>query len=83
MNCNEVLEQLGEYLDEDARLELCRAIEEHLQQCHDCQIEVDSIKKTIVLYQADRSVEMPVTLNTRLSAAMAREYGRSEATGAD
>ena len=54
VDCNEVLDQLAEYLDDDARAELCRAIEEHLSQCHGCKIEVDSVRKTIVLYQADR-----------------------------
>ena len=79
MNCNEVLEQLGDYLDEDARAELCRAIEEHLHQCHNCQVYVDTVKKTITLYQADRAVEVPLHVGTRLSAAMAREYDRGAA----
>ena len=83
VNCNEVLEQLGDYLDEDARLELCRAIEQHLHQCHDCQVYVDTIKKTIVLYQADRSVELPVTASSKLVAALAREYARNPLAPSD
>ena len=35
MNCQELLEQLGDYLDEEARQELCREIEEHLERCND------------------------------------------------
>jgi len=77
LDCNEVLEQLSDYLDEDAREELCRAIESHLTQCHDCQIYVDSVKKTIVLYQADRKVELPLHVTARLDAALAREYGEA------
>ncbi|NJD17728.1 MAG: zf-HC2 domain-containing protein, partial [Gemmatimonadetes bacterium] len=64
MNCQEVLDQLADYLDEDARAELCRQIEEHLTACHDCQVVVDSVKKTIVLYQSDRRVEMPVRVSS-------------------
>ena len=75
MDCNEVLDQLAEYLDDDARAELCRAIEEHLSQCHGCKIEVDSVRKTIVLYQADREVPMPPSVNSRLQAALAKEFG--------
>lgn len=81
MECNDVLDQLADYLDEDARAELCRVIEEHLSSCTDCQVFVDSVKKTIVLYQADdrsRKVEMPVRATERLSAALAREYQRGE-----
>src|SRR5437867_873789 len=59
VNCDEVLEQLADYLDEDARAELCRAIEAHLSRCRDCRVEVDTVRRTIVLYQADRSVAAP------------------------
>ncbi|MFI5371018.1 MAG: anti-sigma factor family protein [Candidatus Eisenbacteria bacterium] len=74
LSCEEVLEQLSDYLDEDARAELCEAIEQHLSRCHDCQVEVDTIKKTILLYQADRVVEMPVALSHRLESALAKAY---------
>ena len=74
VDCNEVLQQLAEYLDDDARVELCREIEAHLTQCPDCQIEVDSVKKTIVLYQHDRVVDTPPAVSKSLEAALAREY---------
>ena len=57
MDCQDVLDQLADYLDDDARSELCRQIEEHLARCRDCQVEVDTVKKTIVLYQAGSRVE--------------------------
>ena len=75
MDCNEVLEQLADYLDEEAREELCRAIAQHLDQCHDCKIYVDSVKKTIMLYQADRATDLPPAVTTQLQAVLAREYG--------
>ena len=81
MDCNEVLDQLADYLDEEARSELCKVIEEHLVGCPNCQVFVDSVKKTIVLYQADdrsRKIEMPMRTSERLSAALAREYQRGE-----
>ena len=74
MDCNEVLEQLSEFLDESARAELCRAIEQHLSQCHGCRFYVDSVKKTIVLYQSDREVAVPVAVSAQLRAALVREY---------
>ena len=74
MNCNDVLEQLADYLDEDARRELCEAIREHLERCHDCQVYVDTVRKTIVLYQSDRSVNTPVQVTRQLQAALAKEY---------
>jgi predicted anti-sigma-YlaC factor YlaD len=80
VDCSEVLQQLADYLDQDARDELCRLIEAHLSRCHDCQLQVDTIRKTIVLYQHDRVVEMPVRVSQQLEAALAREY-RQRAEG--
>ena len=62
VDCIEVLGQLADFLDEDAREELCRDIKAHLTQCRDCQLQVDTIKKTIVLYQAEsgKTFELPV-----------------------
>ncbi len=78
MDCSEVMEQLSEFLDEEARAELCRTIEQHLTQCRDCRFLVDSVKKTIVLYQSDREVEVPVTVSAQLQAALAREYSAGQ-----
>ena len=77
MECSEVLEQLSDYLDAEAREELCRAIKEHLAQCHDCTVQVDTVKKTIVLYQSASRIDMPVHVSTQLQSALAREYDRS------
>ena len=74
MDCNEVLEQLADYLDDDAREELCRAIESHLSRCRDCRLEVDTVRKTIVLYQMDREVAMPPGASSSLESALAKEY---------
>jgi predicted anti-sigma-YlaC factor YlaD len=76
VNCQELLEQLGDYLDEEARQDLCREIDEHLGRCHDCRIVVDKTRKTIVLYQADQAVELTglVVASSRLSEALAKAY---------
>ena len=74
MDCNEVLEQLADYLDPDSRAELCRAIEEHMTHCRDCRFEVDTVRRTIVLYQSDREVQVPALVVSRLEAALSREY---------
>ena len=76
MDCNDVLEQLADYLDDDARQELCRAIEAHLSICRDCRIEVDSVRKTILLYHMDRDLGTPVRVSVGLDAVLAQEYNR-------
>lgn len=74
--CSDVMEQLADYLDADAREELCREIKSHLDRCHDCQVYVDTVKKTIVLYQSDHGIRIPLALSQNLKAAMARAYRR-------
>ena len=78
VRCKEVLDQLSEYVDEEARAELCRAIEAHLARCRGCKIEVDSVKKTILLYHEYDSSVMPVRVGAALESVMAREYQRPQ-----
>ena len=74
MDCTEVMEQLSEYLDADVRAELRKAVDEHLHACHDCSYYVDTVRKTVVLYQADLRIEVPMKATARLHAALAAEY---------
>ena len=78
LSCQEVLEQLSEYLDEDLRAELCAEIESHLKACHHCKAEVDTIRLTIHLYRTDEVVPQPITLSDRLRAALDAAYRESE-----
>jgi predicted anti-sigma-YlaC factor YlaD len=80
VDCSEVLQQLADYLDEDARAELCKAIEAHLTRCSDCRVYVDTVKKTIVLYQQDATVPVPPQVGVGLQAALAREYDQERLT---
>ena len=78
MDCTEVREQLGDYVDNEMLAEICRELEAHLKHCRDCRVEVDSIKKTIVLYQSEGKVEVPAGVSSQLAAALAKEYRSSE-----
>jgi predicted anti-sigma-YlaC factor YlaD len=71
------MEQLADYLDEDVRADLCRSVEEHLHHCNDCRYYVDTVKKTIVLYQADRRMEVPMKVTASLQLALAAEYAKN------
>jgi len=85
VNCQELLDQMSDFLDKEAREDLCRQIEEHLERCQDCRIEVDRTRKTIVLYQADQPIELPglMTASNRLRIALAKAYGDSPARLSD
>ena len=74
LSCQEVLDQLWEYLDDDARAELCSEIDSHLNGCRNCRVEVDSLRRTILLYRAEETPCAPVHLSERLRDALQRAY---------
>ncbi len=65
--CHELLDSLSEYVDGELGEDLCTLIEQHMSGCQDCRIVVDSLRKTIYLYQASASqVEVPEDVRDRL-----------------
>lgn len=81
MDCNGVRDQLSEFLDRELVDAICLEIEEHLQRCRDCRVEIDTVKKTITLYQHIGEVEVPMQVNAALESALAREYRRASSEG--
>jgi predicted anti-sigma-YlaC factor YlaD len=75
IDCDSVLENLSDFIDEDQREELCQAIQEHLKRCRDCSVYVDTFRKMIVLYQGNaKAAEVPMKATASLTARMTSEY---------
>lgn len=49
--CSALLSSLGEYVDGSLSPELCALIEQHMQGCDRCRVVVNTLKKTVELYQ--------------------------------
>jgi predicted anti-sigma-YlaC factor YlaD len=65
--CHNLLDGLCDYLDGTAAETLCAQIERHMQQCPDCRIVVDTLRKTISLYQIQEAdVDLPNEVHERL-----------------
>jgi anti-sigma factor RsiW len=47
--CQELLAELGAYLDGDAAAAACAAIERHLEGCPDCRALVATMRKSVQL----------------------------------
>jgi hypothetical protein len=80
LTCREVLDQLAEYLDDEARQELVRQVNLHVGSCQHCRIEVDTLKRTIQIFQYNEEVVLPARLDERLRSALEQAYraGASE-----
>lgn len=74
LTCQEVLDQLADYLDEAAHAELIGAVERHLGACVHCRVEVDSLKYTVLFYRRNERIELPAPLADKLQAALEQAY---------
>ena len=65
--CSEMLEELNEYLDDSAKEQVCAEIEQHMIECPNCRIFVDTMRKSILLFQQQESqIEIPRRVRERL-----------------
>jgi predicted anti-sigma-YlaC factor YlaD len=66
-NCRHLLESLSDYINDELQAELCLALEEHLAECENCRIVVDTLRKTVYLYHTSApKPEMPQDVRQRL-----------------
>ncbi|MBS3753961.1 MAG: zf-HC2 domain-containing protein [Anaerolineales bacterium] len=67
-NCQELAAYLSDYIDDNVEDEaLCDEIEEHIHECENCQIVVDTLKKTLYLVHASaEQTVLPSSVRERL-----------------
>ncbi len=66
-NCRDLLGSLSAYVDGELDAELCSALEQHLEECDNCRIVVDTLRKTVYLYHATtHAEELPADIRKRL-----------------
>ena len=66
-SCHELLESLSEYVDGALGPELCAELERHMEGCNKCRIVVDTLRKTVYLYQTTaESPDVPEEVRQRL-----------------
>jgi predicted anti-sigma-YlaC factor YlaD len=63
--CKSLLGYLSDFVDGDLSEELCHEIEEHAAECQNCRVVVDTLRKTISLYQRSAEESTEVSGNTR------------------
>lgn len=66
-NCRHLLSSLSEYIDGTLDETLCAEIDRHMSGCENCQIVVDTLRKTVTLYQTTASQSsVPAGVRERL-----------------
>ena len=52
MKCTEELaNKVCDYLGGDLDSEPCKMIREHMEKCHNCEVYIDKVKKTVEIYK--------------------------------
>ena len=60
LSCREILERLSEYIDEELDPGICDDIENHMSGCSPCVAFMNTLKKTVKLYnKAGSEVVIP------------------------
>jgi len=74
MKCSELLNMLNEYVDGDVDPAICEEFEKHMAGCNPCQVVVDNIRKTIVLYKSGQPYELPIAFRDRLHKSLRQRW---------
>jgi anti-sigma factor RsiW len=80
LTCQNILENLNAYIDGELDPELCADIEAHIKTCNNCRVVVNTLKKTIQLYQVpDNEIKIPPETRQRLYTRLNLEdYGKKD-----
>jgi len=74
MKCEELLKFLNEYVDGTVDPAICAEFEKHMAGCKPCQVVVDTIRKTITLYQQGKPCDLPAEFHQRLHTALRQRW---------
>uniref|UniRef100_A0A7C4Q1V2 Putative zinc-finger domain-containing protein n=1 Tax=Bellilinea caldifistulae TaxID=360411 RepID=A0A7C4Q1V2_9CHLR len=50
LDCQQLLSSISDFVDGELSPDLCRQIEQHLTECENCRIVINTLRKTIDLY---------------------------------
>ncbi len=72
MNCQGLIAELTEYLDGDLGADVRVELEQHLANCHNCRIIVNTTRKTIEIYCNAEPAPLPEDVRERLHDALVK-----------
>lgn len=69
-NCRQFCHYLSDYIDGELAASLCAELEQHVADCPNCRIVVDTTRKTVSLYRSYDQAELPAEVAERLWQAI-------------
>ena len=63
----EIVKQICDFMGEDLDAPACREVAEHLQSCPTCQVQLDTIRRTVTICrEMEDKKQIPSDVNDRL-----------------
>ncbi len=76
ISCQELWQEVSNYLEDDLTAALRAAIEDHLKGCEHCTAIVDGARNVVELACDDRAFTLPQGFGKRLSERLARRSSK-------
>lgn len=73
LTCKDFLNELNDYLDETCGADLRRQLEQHVSECPNCWVVVDTTKKTLSVYKGMEPQVVPEDIKNRLMDALQKK----------
>ncbi len=68
--CRPFIERLCTSLGEDIASPVCRELQAHLEECPDCALQIDTVRRTVEIYRAVPGEKVPGEVQQRLFARL-------------
>lgn len=69
--CSTMLGNLSDFIDGNLQDEICAQIDEHMKTCDNCRVVVDTLRKTVELYEhCNDDIELSGEVKERLFAKL-------------
>ncbi len=81
ITCEELLQYLSDYIDNDLDEELTAVAQHHLASCHNCRVVLDSTQQTIFLFREQGKRTIPAERRQRLFGQLQAAFLAKEDEG--
>ncbi len=81
ITCEDLLQYLSDYIDNDLDEELTAVAQHHLASCHNCRVVLDSTQQTIFLFREQGKRTIPAERRQRLFGQLQAAFLAKEDEG--
>jgi anti-sigma factor (TIGR02949 family) len=68
--CRDFLREISEFLDDSLDARTREELEQHVNECPNCFVVLDTTKKTIQVFKGMQPMDVPETVQVRLMRAL-------------